>query len=486
VGRWWLQIGSSLEVVAKAAAFASPILFQPVIFLQTQQFENAANSSRTQVVALAPYRSDVFMQSEVMASLGQMPALLNSEAPQTPAAPLTPVSAAHAPFNMGSTSLMAKSASMRASGAHSAAASKSSRAPASSSGSSNATKASETAKATKAVLAATTASTVSGSQSAAENNAPIAVSDSFSIASGVILNINISSELLANDTDGDNDTLTLSDVNTVSTAGGTVVNNGNGTITYTPAIGFSGADEFNYELTDGNSIVVGTVLVDVVVVNSPILAESVNGTTINSATVSTTAAVAASVNRLYVAFVSGHNDGVSVVSVAGAGLAWQFLARQCSAAGEVTPEAWYAVGNATNTTVTATFSGVRDSAQIAVVALEQFDASDPIGVVSSANAHGVGGNCAVGVSQNNHSFAVTGEALGSRVLVASAFDRQSTSMTNSSGTLLGQWASGSNPRASNLAIQHALHATGLSGTYSGNFSNAARWSSIAIEIRPSP
>ena len=54
---------------------------------------------------------------------------------------------------------------------------------------------------------------------------------------------------VANDTDADGDTLTISDVSQPSS--GTVTNNGS-TITYTPNPGFVGIDIFDYTITDGN------------------------------------------------------------------------------------------------------------------------------------------------------------------------------------------------------------------------------------------
>ena len=54
---------------------------------------------------------------------------------------------------------------------------------------------------------------------------------------------------LANDTDGNGDTLTLSNLSTPSK--GTVTND-NGTLTYTPNANETGADSFTYDVSDGN------------------------------------------------------------------------------------------------------------------------------------------------------------------------------------------------------------------------------------------
>ncbi len=81
----------------------------------------------------------------------------------------------------------------------------------------------------------------------AVNDVPIAVND--------VLQANedtakTSGSLVANDTDADNDTLTVQSV--TQGAHGTVTNNGNGTVTYTPAANYSGSDSFSYTVSDGN------------------------------------------------------------------------------------------------------------------------------------------------------------------------------------------------------------------------------------------
>lgn len=71
--------------------------------------------------------------------------------------------------------------------------------------------------------------------------------------------------VLANDNDPDNDALTV--VN-ASAANGTVVVNGDGTITYTPRANFNGTDTINYTISDGQGgTATASVIVTVVSVN---------------------------------------------------------------------------------------------------------------------------------------------------------------------------------------------------------------------------
>ena len=69
-----------------------------------------------------------------------------------------------------------------------------------------------------------------------------AVNDTAVTTEGLSVRINV----LANDTDPDGDQLTITSVGPASR--GTVVNNGDGTLTYTPAGGFIGVDTFTYTI----------------------------------------------------------------------------------------------------------------------------------------------------------------------------------------------------------------------------------------------
>lgn len=57
---------------------------------------------------------------------------------------------------------------------------------------------------------------------------------------------------LNNDADGEGDIIRISNVGPLQNNSGTVVNNGNGTLTYTPNPGFVGQDSLEYTITDGN------------------------------------------------------------------------------------------------------------------------------------------------------------------------------------------------------------------------------------------
>ena len=95
------------------------------------------------------------------------------------------------------------------------------------------------------------------------NDPPVINPDTASVTSGGILSIPVAS-LLANDTDVDGDTLTITAVAMGANPHG-VVQLINGVITYTPNAGYVGTDTFTYSVTDGHiaSPVTGTVTVTV-------------------------------------------------------------------------------------------------------------------------------------------------------------------------------------------------------------------------------
>jgi Bacterial Ig domain len=80
-------------------------------------------------------------------------------------------------------------------------------------------------------------------------DAPVAGDDSLATLPNTALLINVAADLLVNDTDADNDPLSI--VSFTQPSHGTLANNGDGTFLYTPNAGFSGTDTFTYTVGDG-------------------------------------------------------------------------------------------------------------------------------------------------------------------------------------------------------------------------------------------
>ena len=101
------------------------------------------------------------------------------------------------------------------------------------------------------------------------NDAPVAADDAASADEDAAVTVDV----LTNDTDANGDTLTVASLG--SAANGTLVDNGNGTVTYTPDSDFTGTDSFTYTVSDGNGGTdTATVNVDVDPVNdAPVAAD---------------------------------------------------------------------------------------------------------------------------------------------------------------------------------------------------------------------
>ena len=87
-----------------------------------------------------------------------------------------------------------------------------------------------------------------GSVAPPVNTAPVAGDDTLVATAGTPLSVSIAG-LLANDSDAQGSPLTLTSF--TQPAHATLVNNGNGTLTYKPATGFVGPDSFIYTVSDG-------------------------------------------------------------------------------------------------------------------------------------------------------------------------------------------------------------------------------------------
>ena len=97
------------------------------------------------------------------------------------------------------------------------------------------------------------------------NTAPTAVDDTSSTAEDTPVDINV----VANDTDADGDTLSVTAVTTPSNGAAAITADNTTTVTYTPNANYNGTDSFNYTVSDGTDTDVGTVNVTVTAVNDP-------------------------------------------------------------------------------------------------------------------------------------------------------------------------------------------------------------------------
>ena len=100
---------------------------------------------------------------------------------------------------------------------------------------------------------------------AAVNDEPLAVDDQYGINQDETLTVIVDDGVLANDSDTDNDVLTVKVLD--SPGNGQVSVNADGSFEYVPADGFAGVDSFTYEASDGRSVSIATVTIAVTSTN---------------------------------------------------------------------------------------------------------------------------------------------------------------------------------------------------------------------------
>ena len=103
------------------------------------------------------------------------------------------------------------------------------------------------------------------------NDEPVAADDQATTAQGTAVAVAV----LANDTDVENDPLTVSAV--TQGGNGTVTTNGTA-VTYTPGAEFAGGDTFTYTVSDGAATATATVSVTVTDSTAPVITPNINGT----------------------------------------------------------------------------------------------------------------------------------------------------------------------------------------------------------------
>ncbi|MBC8071347.1 MAG: FG-GAP repeat protein, partial [Deltaproteobacteria bacterium] len=96
------------------------------------------------------------------------------------------------------------------------------------------------------------------SSTGAPNNPPIAIDDLYAmVMDDAPLTVAASLGVLANDSDPDGDPITVAGFDALSSAGGTVVVEDGGALTYTPPAGFWGEDGFDYTIVDDDGATAG-------------------------------------------------------------------------------------------------------------------------------------------------------------------------------------------------------------------------------------
>ncbi|NJO18473.1 MAG: tandem-95 repeat protein [Thioploca sp.] len=98
------------------------------------------------------------------------------------------------------------------------------------------------------------------------NDLPVAVDDTYTTGEDQPITVSVPG-VLGNDMDGDGDTLTV--VSNTNPSNGTVVQNPDGSLVYTPNPNFSGIDSYTYTISDGQNTSTATVTITISDENDP-------------------------------------------------------------------------------------------------------------------------------------------------------------------------------------------------------------------------
>jgi hypothetical protein len=212
-------------------------------------------------------------------------------------------------------------------------------------------------------------------------------------------------------------------------------------------------------------------------------AETQTGGSTASTEVSTSAALTAMPDHLYLASIVT-TPPVTVSTVAGLGLTWTPVAVQCSGQNQTAVTVWSAQGEPTGSSiVTATLASAPTNAALAVSRYSGVDATSPLGTPVSHNTNGENGACDDGVDTPSYSFDFTAEMDGAVVYgVVAKLDRQHTPGIDFMERTEVQQGSGSD--TAGVAVEDkTVTAAGLT-TVNGTFSSSVDWAVIAIELKP--
>jgi hypothetical protein len=202
---------------------------------------------------------------------------------------------------------------------------------------------------------------------------------------------------------------------------------------------------------------------------------------------STTASVAVTnvtgvTGHVYLAAVSTRFN-VDVSGITGLGLSWTRIAAQCAGREQTGIELWWAQGNATSGTVTATLASTAATAVMTVARYSGAASTNPVALLVTGNTNGINGACTGGTDTSSYSFNVTTTQANAVVFGAVAIRTR----TNSPGagyeerTEVGQGSAGETVR---IAIIDRAVPASTSLPLNGTLNGTSDWAVIGVQLKP--
>jgi hypothetical protein len=213
----------------------------------------------------------------------------------------------------------------------------------------------------------------------------------------------------------------------------------------------------------------------------PTFEEVAQGGAANSSSVTTATSVLGVTGHLYLAAV-GSRSYTASSTVTGLGLTWTRVANQCAGRSQVGLDLWWAQGNATTGTVTATLAAAPTTASIVVSRYSGVAPTTPVALLVSGNTNGINGGCANGTDSSAYSFNVTTTQTNSVVLGVVGL-RSRTHTPGSGYTERAEILQSSGGDAVTIVFTDRMVPTVTSLPLNGTLSGTQDWAVIGVELR---
>jgi hypothetical protein len=186
--------------------------------------------------------------------------------------------------------------------------------------------------------------------------------------------------------------------------------------------------------------------------------------------------------HLYLAAVSTRFN-VAVSTVNGMGLTWTRVAAQCAGREQTGIEVWWAQGNATPGTVTATLESTAATAVMTVARYSGAAPTNPVALLTTGNTNGINGACSGGSDTSSYSFNVTTTQANAVVLGAVA-TRTRTNSPGAGYTERIEATQGSGGEVVRIAIVDRAVPTSTSLPLNGTLNGTTDWAVIGVQLKP--
>ena len=196
--------------------------------------------------------------------------------------------------------------------------------------------------------------------------------------------------------------------------------------------------------------------------------------------VSTSTAITAIADQLYIAVIDQNRDESSALTaVTGMGLSWTRVSQQCSTADKILLDVWTARGVPTgNDVVSATFDTAPDAAAIVVLRYSGASAT-PFAKIASANNVGASDTTCGGSGSTAPSVTLE---LSTPALVLAMFGHKNEVLVPRTGMIVRGEALGDGESTAGVEVIEAQLPAGATDV-SGTLDSSADWAAITVAVR---